>query len=85
MVAPIRSLPDVPNLTSGGQAVAALIIYSSQFFLSFGIGMVVSVTINLLGWRRGKAFQKDTWMRALVIGLIPAALLLFGAWKAARL
>lgn len=77
-------LPPPSNYSSAQRFVYYAFVYSPQFAAAFVVGMILSLVYGLIVGQRGRAHRRATWMRALVIGLIPAAVLIYGAWWGVR-
>lgn len=78
----VMSLPS--NYSSAQRVFTYTFVYSAQFLAAFVAGMILSLVYGLIAGQRGKAYRRATWMRALVIALIPAAVLVHGAWWGVR-
>lgn len=54
--------------------------YSAQFLAAFVVGLILSLVYGLLSGQVGRQYRARTWTRALLIALVPAALLAYGSW-----
>lgn len=80
----LGALPLPSNYSLAQRVVTHAIVYSAQFLAAFVVGMILSLTYALITGQRGKSYRRATWIRALVIALLPAAILVYLAWWGVR-
>lgn len=77
-------MPLPSNYSFAQRAFTYAFAYTAQFLAAFVLGMVLSLLYGLIVGQRGAAYRRVTWMRALAIALLLAALLLYVAWWSTR-
>lgn len=77
-------MPLPSNYSFAQRVFTYTFVYSAQFLAAFVVGMVLSLVYGLVVGQRGATYRRVTWMRALVIALLPAAVLLYGTWWGIR-
>lgn len=72
------------NYSLAQRIVTYAFVYSAQFLAAFVVGMILSLAYGLITGQCGKTYRRATWMRALLIALLPAAILAYAAWWGTR-
>ncbi|MGE4109479.1 MAG: hypothetical protein AB7E73_02145 [Burkholderiales bacterium] len=72
------------NYSLEQRIVTYTFVYSAQFLGAFSIGMILSLAYGFVANQRGRVYRQTTWMRALAIALLPAAILFYGTWLATQ-